>query len=516
MNFKTFVEQSNDFLIEMANPKKGLIEREIKVKFLPDQSDRDLFMTFSASFSDPARNAAAVQFLSRNGLTPSVPLAARVVRARIALAAATGAGSSEHLQQDAISHKTYFINPRGDNATLIVQGKEIPLDIGFTALKHRLEHYPIGDGKTGNIKKDLPRFTHPSVQGKIAPRDESGKPKGQTNGINKATLGISGSPSEVGWSLAYHKTGVATKALTADEKEYSAKPSAVDSAKEMPDDEKTRIKTLTSSGNNFIDNVLFATKEMKTDLVDSAGDNMTNHEVLNLAKKIIKSRIRGQGNLDHDDILSAFAMLLRNKYGDVNKYESAEKLINSLVGNAIHDVKEDMGIGRKAGEDLAHGKKYGIKAGTIEAGEDSAGITKASPHTDADIKRRTDMIQPEYKPKAGEEAPERENIPVAQNYGVRTYKKDYKSPEKAAAEKAEDDVDTLRTSKELMQDPIQIKQKSNITRSAEPESAEASSQDMEKRRQEFLQKVRGMSAGQPANKPSGALDRLRQKFKLAK
>ena len=493
MRFKDFI------MLEMANPKKGLVDQVVKVKLTPDDNDRDLFMRFSATYPDEQKNILTKRWLDANGIKkPSRGLAAKVVRAKYAICAASGPGSSDHIQRDAESDKVYFVNPKENAATLKVGGNEIYVtNMGFSTLKHRLENYPLGNGETGNVKKDMPRFTHPTVLGKFAELDSEGKPIGkvqQTNGINEKTLGISGHKSQLGWSLAYHKTGVATKALTDEEKKDVNKKSSIDLSKSIPDNEKLSLKKLTVAGNNFIDNVLFNPEEITTDLTDEDGNKLTNKEILQHAKKVADYAVRRDKSLDSDDVIKAFAMLLRNKYGATDKYPDAYMMINDLVKNAIYDVKGDMGIGRKAG-DVAHGKQYGLKTSTLDTDSEDPAMAKMRMPTKADLSRRLDLSKPEYKgPKP--EAPEQaEDIPEPEDHNVRTYRSgDSKTPEE--------------------EDDDRIKAQYGKSKPVLDKGVEASTEELERRRQEFLNKVRSMSKT-PEPKKSSALDRLRQKFKIA-
>jgi tellurite resistance protein len=516
MNFTDFIQETDsEFLLE-ANPRKGVTDKALRVKLVPDNTDRELFMRFSASFPDEGRNQKARQQLESMGLKPSTQLAAKVVRARYAVAAAHGAGANPQLQKDASEHNVYFTQPSGETATLVVGSNEIPnINIGFESLKHKLENYPVSDTETGNVKKELPRFTHPTVQGKISPRDTEGNPtKGkQTNGINKATLGISGHPSEVGWSIAYHRTGVKANKMTPEEEKYAEKPSSVDTSQspEMGDEEeRTRVKKLTAAGNNYVDNVLFNPTEMPSEMNDSEGNELTNKQVLGM----IKNAIRRQNlkNVDPQDVLSAFAMQVRNKYGEFENYENAEKMINSLIPIAIHDAREASGHGRKAGEDLTHGKKYQMKAGSIEGEEDQeTGKFKGKMVSTDDLKKRLDLRTPEYQGEPVQGADKEAEVPYEPRpQNIRTYKASHRSP---------DQPDQIAAD---MAAEKENKRTKDLYGAAKPEMPKddierASPEEMAARRQEFLGKVRNLAASnQPAaTQPSSVLQRLRQKFKVA-
>jgi hypothetical protein len=472
---------------------------------MPDDMDRNLFLKYSGE-------GAGREFLVRNGIKPSAQLAAKIVRARYAVAAAHGIGASDKIQKQAESQGVYFKDPSGDNATLVVNGREMPSpeNIGFTALTHKLENFPI-DGEVANIKKDMPTFSHPVSHGKIAPRDAEGNPVAgkQTNGVNKATLGLSGHPKEVGWYVSYHRTGVKRNKLSAEDEKVAKGKSSIDNSKEVSDEEKPIFKRLTASGNRFVDEILFNPQEMPSGLKKANGDEMTNKQVLNMINKGIKGRIAMKGLLgkvDEGDALSRIIMGLRNKFGEFDKYENGAILIHRLVNDAVSEAATEAGLGRNK-EDVKHGAANRLgRAVGIEGDEDDPGVAKMKTPGEADLARRVSMREPE--PEVANSDTREPVEPESRPQNIRTYKTAEKTPTEIGDDAARArEIERAKAKYNQPQKPVMDKD----------DLEKASASDLAARRQDFMSKIRGMAG---ANTPktaaqSSALSKLRQKFKVA-
>lgn len=455
-----WIENELELIIEAKYGHK-LIEKEHKIRLTADEIDRGLYE----------------QYATQNKM-----LAAKIVAARYGYL-------RSDLQDLAIKSGVYFKdvneNIESSPGILVIVKKGIPeehplVSTWIKKLRERLTKYQDDEGHTLNIIPYLHRF---GGTGKVGLTGSSG---------------VTPERLQKGWIVGYHRKGVAVNKEDIPS-DVSKQKSAVD-VSEKPAEEKEMIKKLTYSGNKFVDDVLFAPKTVETGLKNIDDTPLTNKDILAMAEKQIYKDLRP--NEDPEDMLAAFAMAVRDKYGELVKSEDVPHQIVKLVKIGMQDVRASMQASHGATEKGQAGRTKSVAATHIdtgEEGEEGSSEKVSRKFSDFAHSKRLDIAKSLEKNKNADDESDEEARKGREDArksfekeremrGVPTYKKVHLTPEEEAEQTAQQSFNSYIKARDKAAEELKARQKTAGRTFA--------------------------GSGTKANVPNDVRDRLRKKFGL--